>query len=190
MAAAVARPTWTTTAASRNGSLLRRSERDARCVTSSSSPIWLALFGFGFRRPFLFVLAYVYVDIVSPQRLTYLLLNSVPISLIAVDACGGRLGDRRQEGRAAGRAAPAADPGADRLLLGDHARRRFPGRGARTNGIGSGRASPSRSSCRSRCAPSCGSRRCCCSSCCRSARSSSSAGSRRWRRAAATASST
>ena len=44
----------------------------------------LALFGVGFRRPFVFVLAYVYIDIVSPQRLTYLLLNTVPISLIAV----------------------------------------------------------------------------------------------------------
>lgn len=44
----------------------------------------VALFGFGFRRPFIFVLAYVYIDIVSPQRLTYLLLNTVPISLIAV----------------------------------------------------------------------------------------------------------
>ncbi|MFV0625077.1 putative O-glycosylation ligase, exosortase A system-associated [Sphingomonas sp. ac-8] len=42
-----------------------------------------ALFAFGARRPFLFVLAYVYIDIVSPQRLTYLLLNSVPISLVA-----------------------------------------------------------------------------------------------------------
>src|ERR1700712_3310081 len=42
----------------------------------------LALIGMGFRRPFLFVLAYVYVDIVSPQRLSYYLLNSVPISLI------------------------------------------------------------------------------------------------------------
>ncbi|MFT3976784.1 MAG: putative O-glycosylation ligase, exosortase A system-associated [Sphingomonas bacterium] len=51
-----------------------------------------ALFGMGFRRPFLFVLAYVYIDIVSPQRLTYLLLNSVPISLIAVGlAVGGWL---------------------------------------------------------------------------------------------------
>ncbi len=44
----------------------------------------LALFGMGFRKPFLFVLAYAYIDIVSPQRLTYLLLNSMPISLIAV----------------------------------------------------------------------------------------------------------
>ena len=43
----------------------------------------LALLGTGFRRPFLFVLAYVYIDIVSPQRLTYFLLNTVPISLVA-----------------------------------------------------------------------------------------------------------
>ena len=43
-----------------------------------------ALFGMGFRRPFLLVLAYVYIDIVSPQRLTYYLLNTVPVSLISV----------------------------------------------------------------------------------------------------------
>jgi probable O-glycosylation ligase (exosortase A-associated) len=42
----------------------------------------LALLGLGFRRPFFFVLAYAYVDIVSPQRLSYFLLNSVPVSLI------------------------------------------------------------------------------------------------------------
>jgi hypothetical protein len=36
----------------------------------------------GFRRPFLFVCAYIYVDIVSPQRLSYYLLSSVPLSLI------------------------------------------------------------------------------------------------------------
>ena len=44
----------------------------------------VALFGMGLRRPFLLVLVYVYIDIVSPQRLTYYLLNAVPISLIAV----------------------------------------------------------------------------------------------------------
>ena len=44
----------------------------------------VALLGMGLRKPFLFVLAYIYIDIVSPQRLTYLLLNSVPISLVAV----------------------------------------------------------------------------------------------------------
>jgi probable O-glycosylation ligase (exosortase A-associated) len=51
-----------------------------------------AIFGMGLRRPFLLVLAYVYIDIVSPQRLTYILLNTVPISLIAVAmAVGGWL---------------------------------------------------------------------------------------------------
>ncbi|MBU6206977.1 MAG: putative O-glycosylation ligase, exosortase A system-associated, partial [Alphaproteobacteria bacterium] len=40
----------------------------------------------GFRKPFLFVLGYVYVDIVSPQRLSYYLINSVPVSLIFVVA--------------------------------------------------------------------------------------------------------
>ena len=42
----------------------------------------LLLLGFGFKRPFVFVLTYIYIDIVSPQRLTYYLLNSVPISLV------------------------------------------------------------------------------------------------------------
>lgn len=36
-----------------------------------------------FKRPFLFVLVYAYIDIVSPQRLSYYLLNSIPISAIA-----------------------------------------------------------------------------------------------------------
>ena len=51
-----------------------------------------AIFAAGLRRPFVLVLAYVYIDIVSPQRLTYYLLNSVPISLMAVAlAVGGFL---------------------------------------------------------------------------------------------------
>ena len=41
-----------------------------------------ALLALGFKRPFLFVLAFAYVDIVAPQRLSYYLLNSIPISLI------------------------------------------------------------------------------------------------------------
>lgn len=49
----------------------------------------LALIAAGIRRPFIFVLAYVYIDIVSPQRLTYLLLNSVPISQITVGLAVG-----------------------------------------------------------------------------------------------------
>ncbi len=50
----------------------------------------MSLFALGTKRPFILILAYAYIDIVSPQRLTYILLNSVPISLIAfVAAVGG-----------------------------------------------------------------------------------------------------
>jgi probable O-glycosylation ligase (exosortase A-associated) len=41
-----------------------------------------AFVALGFRRPFLFVLAYTYIDLVSPQRLSYYLLNSMPLSMI------------------------------------------------------------------------------------------------------------
>ena len=50
----------------------------------------VALLGLGLRRPFLFVLAYIYIDVVSPQRLSYYLINSVPLSMIA--ACLAFLG--------------------------------------------------------------------------------------------------
>ncbi len=64
-----------------------------------------ALLGIGLRRPFVFVLAYVYIDIVSPQRLTYYLLNTVQISAIAVAlAFGGwLLADRKRDVRVAPR---------------------------------------------------------------------------------------
>jgi len=42
-----------------------------------------AMFGLSLKRPFILVLIYCYIDIVSPQRLSYFLLNSVPISLLA-----------------------------------------------------------------------------------------------------------
>ena len=46
--------------------------------------VFLALMmGISLKRPFLFVLVYAYIDIVSPQRLSYFLLNSIPISAIA-----------------------------------------------------------------------------------------------------------
>lgn len=35
-----------------------------------------------FKRPFIFTLIYAYIDIVAPQRLSYFLLNSIPLSLI------------------------------------------------------------------------------------------------------------
>ena len=57
----------------------------------------VALLGLGFKRPFLFVLAYVYVDTVSPQRLSYYLLNSIPLSMIvaALAFAGWLLADRK-----------------------------------------------------------------------------------------------
>jgi probable O-glycosylation ligase (exosortase A-associated) len=52
----------------------------------------LALLVLGFRRPFIWVLAYLYIDILSPQKISYHLLSSLPISLIAfVLAFGGWL---------------------------------------------------------------------------------------------------
>ena len=65
----------------------------------------LALLGLGFRRPFLFVLGYVYVDIVSPQRLSYYLLNSIPISLIFFVAAmlGWLIADDKSDTRVAPR---------------------------------------------------------------------------------------
>jgi probable O-glycosylation ligase (exosortase A-associated) len=64
-----------------------------------------ALFGLGLKRPFLWVLTYVYIDLVSPQRLTYLLLNAVPISMIAVGlaVAGFLYGDDKRDVRVAPR---------------------------------------------------------------------------------------
>ena len=63
------------------------------------------LIALGFRRPFLFVLAYAYVDIVSPQRLSYYLLNSIPVSLIcfALALGGWMLADDKRNLRIAPR---------------------------------------------------------------------------------------
>lgn len=52
----------------------------------------MGLLALGLRRPFIWVLAYLYVDIVAPQKISYFLLASVPISLIVfVAAFGGWL---------------------------------------------------------------------------------------------------
>ncbi|HEX7820678.1 MAG TPA: putative O-glycosylation ligase, exosortase A system-associated [Sphingobium sp.] len=48
-----------------------------------------ALFLLGAKRPFILILTYAYIDIVSPQRLTYFLLNAIPISLLAFVASVG-----------------------------------------------------------------------------------------------------
>lgn len=43
----------------------------------------LLLFVLGLRRPFLWVLAYLYIDILAPQKISWGFLSAVPISLIA-----------------------------------------------------------------------------------------------------------
>ena len=59
---------------------------------------WLAL---GLRRPFMWVLAYLYVDILAPQKISYFLLSKLPVSLIVfVLAFGGwLLLDAKQDSR-------------------------------------------------------------------------------------------
>ena len=59
---------------------------------------WLAI---GLRRPFLWVLVYLYVDIVAPQKISYFLLASLPISLIAflAAAVGWMLTDDKRDSR-------------------------------------------------------------------------------------------
>lgn len=54
-----------------------------------------------FKRPFLFTLIYAYVDIVSPQRLSYFMLNSIPLSLIlfVLAFLGFAIGDDKKDVR-------------------------------------------------------------------------------------------
>lgn len=46
----------------------------------------LGLLALGLRRPFIWVLAYLYIDVVAPQKISYFLLASIPISLIVFAA--------------------------------------------------------------------------------------------------------
>ncbi len=59
------------------------------------------LFALGLRRPFLWVLAYVYIDILVPQKISYAILAKIPISLIAFLLCfgGWLMLDRKEDSR-------------------------------------------------------------------------------------------
>ncbi|WP_324073551.1 MAG: DUF5935 domain-containing protein [Erythrobacter sp.] len=67
--------------------------------------VFLAFIGYvlllGLKRPFLWVLLYVYIDILAPQRIGYSLIATLPVSLIAFAAAfGGWLAlDRKEGGR-------------------------------------------------------------------------------------------
>lgn len=60
-----------------------------------------ALFALGLRRPFLWVLAYVYIDILVPQKISYAILAKIPISLVAFMLCfgGWLILDRKEDSR-------------------------------------------------------------------------------------------
>lgn len=50
------------------------------------------LLAFGFKRPFIWVLAYIYIDCVAPQKIGWGIIQAIPLSLIAfVAAFGGWL---------------------------------------------------------------------------------------------------
>ena len=64
-----------------------------------------AFIGIGFRKPFLFVLCFCYIDVVAPQRLSYFLINSIPISLIVfgLAIAGWLVADDKKDTRWSGR---------------------------------------------------------------------------------------
>lgn len=61
----------------------------------------LVLLFLAFRRPFIFTLIYAYIDIIAPQRLSYFLLNSIPLSLIVFGMAflGYMVGDDKKDSR-------------------------------------------------------------------------------------------
>jgi O-antigen ligase len=61
----------------------------------------LAMLALGFRRPFVWVLAYLYIDILAPQKISWFLLAALPISLIAfvLAFAGWLLLDAKQDSR-------------------------------------------------------------------------------------------
>lgn len=61
----------------------------------------LGFLALGLRRPYLWVLAYLYIDIVSPQKISWALLKALPISLIAfvLAFAGWLLGDDKRDSR-------------------------------------------------------------------------------------------
>lgn len=65
--------------------------------------VFIAFIGYvlllGLRRPFLWVLLYVYIDILAPQRIGYSIITDIPVSLIAFGAAfGGWIFLDRKEG--------------------------------------------------------------------------------------------
>ena len=98
---------------------------------------FVAMFlAFGLKRPFIWVLAYIYIDCVAPQKIGWGLIQAIPLSLIAfVAAFGGwLLFDRKQGTRFTLRQAMIAVLLRLLRLYYDH--RRLPCERARQMGLG------------------------------------------------------
>lgn len=71
---------------------LHPTQRPRPVLDLALAGFFACLMALGLRRPFLWVLAYLYVDILSPQKISWFLLASIPISLIVfIAAFGGWL---------------------------------------------------------------------------------------------------
>ena len=72
--------------------LLASTQSSPRVFNLGLSLFVIAFIALGVRRPFLWVLAYLYIDIVAPQKITWSILPSLQISLVAfIAAFGGWL---------------------------------------------------------------------------------------------------
>ena len=89
-----------------------------RCLTSRSLGFIGLFLALGLKRPFFWVLAYIYIDVVAPQKIGWGLIQSLPVSLIAFAAAFAGWLFLDTQARHALHAAPGADPRAARLLRG------------------------------------------------------------------------
>ena len=66
-----------------------RRKRGARMLDLALFAFFWGLMALGLKRPFIWVLAYLYVDIVAPQKIGWALTPALPLSMIAFAACFG-----------------------------------------------------------------------------------------------------
>ena len=68
----------------------RRAAEKARAMLELALlGFWAGLLALGLKRPFLWVMAYIYIDLFAPQRIGWAILPSIPLSLITFAAAFG-----------------------------------------------------------------------------------------------------
>ncbi len=68
---------------------MRRKQTVKAMLELALLTFWAGLIVLGFKRPFLWVLAFIYVDLFMPQRIGWALLPSIPLSLLTFAAVFG-----------------------------------------------------------------------------------------------------